>query len=61
MACGSLLARSSYIASWINALKDDKREIFRAVADAQRIASMELSFHPDYAAQVQEDLIAAPG
>jgi antirestriction protein ArdC len=51
---------ASYIASWIKALKDDKREIFRAAADAQRIASMELSFHPDYAAQVQEDLIAVP-
>jgi hypothetical protein len=35
---------ASYIASWIKALKDDKREIFRAAADAQRIASMELGF-----------------
>lgn len=52
---------TSYIASWIKPLKDDKREIFRAAADAQRIASMELSFHHDYAAQVQEELSAVPG
>lgn len=44
---------ASYIDSWIKPLKDDKREIFRAAADAQRIADMELSFHPDYAAQVE--------
>jgi len=52
---------ASYVASWIKPLKDDKREIFRAAADAQRIASMELAFHPDYAAQVQEELAAVPG
>jgi antirestriction protein ArdC len=52
---------ASYIANWIKPLKDDKREIFRAAADAQRIASMELGFHPDYAAQVQEELAAVPG
>ena len=52
---------ASYIASWIKPLKDDKREIFRAAADAQRIASMELGFHPDYAAQVQEEPSAVPG
>jgi len=51
---------ASYIANWIKPLKDDKREIFRAAADAQRIASMELGFHPDYAAQVQEQLAAVP-
>jgi antirestriction protein ArdC len=45
----------SYISSWIKALKDDKREIFRAAADAQRIADMELGFHPDYAAQMQAE------
>lgn len=52
---------ASYIANWIKPLKDDKREIFRAAADAQRIATMELGFHPDSAAQVQEELIAVPG
>ena len=37
---------ASYIAHWIRPLKDDKREIFRAAADAQRIATMELVFIP---------------
>jgi antirestriction protein ArdC len=42
---------ASYIANWLRPLKEDKREIFRAAADAQRIADMELGFHPAYAAQ----------
>jgi len=46
---------ASYLSSWIKALKDDKREIFRAAADAQRIADMELGFHPDYAAEIQPE------
>jgi len=46
---------ASYIADWIRPLKNDKREIFRAAADAQRIADMELGFHPAYAAQVQSE------
>ena len=52
---------ASYIASWIKPLKDDKREIFRAAADAQRIASMELGFHPDYAAEVHDVFSTVPG
>jgi antirestriction protein ArdC len=44
---------ASYIAHWIKPLKEDKREIFRAAADAQRIADMELGFHPAYAAQIE--------
>jgi antirestriction protein ArdC len=35
---------ASYIASWIKPLKDDKREIFRAAADAQRIAQWNSAF-----------------
>ena len=49
---------ASYLASWIKPLKDDKREIFRAAADAQRIADMELGFHPDYVAQMETDISA---
>jgi antirestriction protein ArdC len=52
---------ASYIASWIKALKDDKREIFRAAADAQKIVSMQLGFHPEYAAQVEAEASAKPG
>lgn len=44
---------ASYIAHWIKPLKDDKREIFRAAADAQKIADMILGFHPDFAANVE--------
>jgi antirestriction protein ArdC len=51
---------ASYIANWIKPLKDDKREIFRAAADAQRIADMELGFHPDYVAQAHAEFAEAP-
>jgi len=37
---------ASYIAHWIKSLKEDKREIFRAAADAQKITDMLLGFHP---------------
>jgi len=47
---------ASYIASWIKPLKDDKREIFRAAADAQRIADMVLGFHPDYFEEAEPEL-----
>ncbi len=36
----------SYIQSWVKVLRDDKREIFRAAADANRIAEWILSHHP---------------
>jgi antirestriction protein ArdC len=46
---------ASYIADWIKPLRDDKREIFRAAADAQKIVNMVLGFHPAYAAQVEPE------
>lgn len=39
---------AAYIASWLEKLRSDRKEIFRA-ADAQRIADYLLAFHPDYA------------
>ena len=49
---------ASYIANWLKALKGDKREIFRAAADAQRITDMQLGFHPAYAAKAKLDAAA---
>jgi antirestriction protein ArdC len=49
---------ASYISSWLKALKGDKREIFRAAADAERIKEMELGFHPAYAAQAKLEAAA---
>lgn len=40
---------ASYIDNWLGPLKKDKREIFRAAADAQNVVDMVLGFHPDYA------------
>ncbi|HUZ92206.1 MAG TPA: zincin-like metallopeptidase domain-containing protein [Methylocella sp.] len=45
---------ASYIGSWIKILKNDKREIFRAAAAAQKCADYLLAFHPDYAASTQD-------
>jgi len=41
----------SYIASWLERLRSDRKEVFRAAADAQRIADYLLAFHPAYAAR----------
>jgi antirestriction protein ArdC len=40
---------ASYLQSWIGVLKQDRREIFHAAAEAQRMADYILGFHPDYA------------
>ena len=40
---------AAYIASWLERLRSDRKEIFRAAADAQRIADYLLAFHPDWA------------
>ncbi|WP_287849748.1 ArdC family protein [Acidiphilium sp.] len=40
---------AAYVASWLERLRADRKEIFRAAADAQRIADYLLAFHPDYA------------
>jgi len=40
---------AAYIASWLEKLRSDRKEIFRAAADAQRIADYLLAFHPVYA------------
>jgi antirestriction protein ArdC len=59
---------AAYIASWVANLKSDRKEIFRAAADAQRIADYLLAFHPDYISQsgkalatADEDSPAEPG
>ena len=44
---------AAYIGGYAKALKDDKREIFRAAADAQRIADWCLNYHPDFAAKMK--------
>lgn len=45
---------ASYVDSWLKTLKNDKREIFRAAADAQRVADWCLSHHPEYKAKVTD-------
>ncbi|WP_294536824.1 zincin-like metallopeptidase domain-containing protein [uncultured Rhodoblastus sp.] len=50
---------TSYIQSWIEVLKSDKRELFRAAADAQRMADYSLTFHAD--SRSNEDDGAAAG
>ena len=43
----------AYIAFWIDRLRSDRKEVFRAAADAQRIADYLLAFHPAYAERGQ--------
>jgi antirestriction protein ArdC len=50
---------ASYLQNWIKPLKNDKREIFRAASDAQKIADYCLGFHPDFALKQKEDATLA--
>lgn len=43
---------ASYVESWLNCLRQDKRAIFRAASSAQRIADYILGLHPAYAASL---------
>jgi antirestriction protein ArdC len=43
---------ADYLAHWLEVLKADKREIFRAAADAGRIADWMLALHPEHAARL---------
>ncbi len=45
---------ASYVASWLRTLRQDKREIFRAAAEAQRIADYLLAFHPEHSRAAAE-------
>jgi antirestriction protein ArdC len=45
---------ASYLQSWIDVLKQDRREIFRAAAESQRMADYILGLHPDYSDQPNE-------
>ena len=51
---------AAYVASWLEKLRSDRKEIFRAAADAQRIADFLLAFHPDYATSQAESLESRP-
>jgi antirestriction protein ArdC len=42
--------QASYIDDWLGALTKEKKTIFRAAAEAQRVADYILGLHPDYAA-----------
>ena len=44
---------SAYVGSWIKALKEDPKEIFRAAADAERIAGYVMGFEQEQAQLVE--------
>jgi antirestriction protein ArdC len=39
-----------YVGGWLKKLKEDKRELLHAAADAEKIAAYVLAWHPDYRA-----------
>jgi antirestriction protein ArdC len=40
---------ANYVGHWLSILKEDKKAIFRAAAQAQRAADWILNLHPEYA------------
>src|SRR5271165_1318449 len=51
---------ASYISNRLTILRSDRKEIFRAASDAQRIADYLLAFHPDFARPTRDDEHAQP-
>jgi antirestriction protein ArdC len=52
---------AAYLSHWLDILREDKREIFRVAADAQRAADFLLAFHPDYAARLKSQSAGVEG
>lgn len=50
----------AYVASWIKALKEDPREIFRAASDAERITSYVMAFEHEKAQEQQRGQVLSP-
>lgn len=46
---------AAYVGSWVKALKEDPREIFRAAADAERIAGFVMGFENEQAQSVNAE------
>jgi len=46
---------ASYLQSWLDVLREDRRAIFRAAAAAQKAADWMLALHPDYADALPDD------
>ena len=42
---------AAYVVGWLKKLREDKRELFHAAADAQKIADWTLQYHPAFAAR----------
>ncbi len=40
---------ASYLQSWLEVLREDRRAVFRAAAAAQKAADWMLALHPDFA------------
>ncbi len=45
---------ASYLQSWLDVLREDRRAIFRAAAAAQKAVDWMLALHPDYAKRMGE-------
>lgn len=45
---GSVDGHAGYVDHYLQVLRNDKKEIFRASRDAERMARYVLSFHPDF-------------
>lgn len=51
---------AAYVKSWVKALKEDPREIFRAAADAERISAFVMGFEHEQSQQLDAPRLTAP-
>ena len=51
---GDVENHASYLQSWLDVMREDRRAIFRAAAAAQKAVDWMLALHPDYAKRMGE-------
>lgn len=51
----SIPEHAGYVESYLRILKNDKKAIFKAAADAEKITRYVLSFHPEYRKEFEEE------
>ncbi|AKG03115.1 antirestriction protein [Pseudomonas aeruginosa] len=52
---GSVDGHAGYVDHYLQVLRNDKKEIFRASRDAERMARYVLSFHPDFREEFEQE------
>ena len=45
---------AAYVTGWLTKLREDKRELLRCAADAEKIAEYTLAYHPEFSTKASK-------